>query len=179
MFGIILNEFSNLFLLIILFFVTILIISGIFALLTSEKRGFSEKDMKLHGMFVGMNKRSIAMLSAITLRAFLIIFSVCIYNKNIIIYLFMIVVISLLYIILRFDIKGFVFEVINTMAQLAAIYFVSVLKEYIFEINNEYIIIVIKNFLIIFIVMYTIYSYLRNFEDLISRNSSKKLNLNI
>ena len=91
----------------------------------------------------------------------------------------MIVVISLLYIILRFDIKGFVFEVINTMAQLAAIYFVSVLKEYIFEINNEYIIIVIKNFLIIFIVMYTIYSYLRNFEDLISRNSSKKLNLNI
>lgn len=179
MFKIIVDEFSNLFLLIVLFFISIIFVSIIFNFITSNKKGLSERKVRLHGMFVGMNSRTIAMLSAITLRTFLIIFSVCIFNKNIVIYLFMILLTSVIYIILRLNLKVLCFESINIIMQLIAIYLVNILKEYIININNEYTVNIIKNFLIIFIIMYSIYSYLRNFEDLISRNTNKKYKLEI
>lgn len=173
------SEFSNIYILIISFFVSVSIIILFFYFIISNKDGVTEKNIKWHGMFVGMNNRSIAIFSAITLRTFLIIISALLSKKGIEIYMCMVIIISIIYIILSLDIKIFIFESINTGLIVFAIYLVTVLKSYMIEVRFDNKINIIKNFLIFFVSIYTIYTYLRNFDELISRKFSKKLDLDI
>ena len=170
------DEFSNIYILIISFLSMFAIISLVFDFVISDENGVTEKNMKWHGMFVGMNDRSIAIFSAITLRTFLIIFSVLISKKE---YIIMVIITSILYIVLSFNFKIIIFESINTSLIVFGIYLVIILKNYLIEVRYDDMVNVIKNFLIFFIVIYTIYSYLRNFDELISRKFSNKLNLDL
>ena len=173
------SEFSNIYILIISFLSMVSIVTLVFDYIISDKEGVTEKNIKWHGMFVGMNNRSIAIFSAITIRTFLIIFSVLLSKKNTEIYIYMFLTVSIIYIILSFSIKIFIFESVNTGLIVAAAYLVVVLKDYLAEIRYDNMINVLKNFLVFFIVIYSIYTYLRNFEELISRKFATKLNLDI
>ena len=81
------SEFSNIYILIISFLSMVSIVTLVFDYIISDKEGVTEKNIKWHGMFVGMNNRSIAIFSAITIRTFLIIFSVLLSKKNTEIYI--------------------------------------------------------------------------------------------
>lgn len=165
-----LSKISN----ILLLFLVIIILSFLVLYFITKKSKISQNDIKIYGMFVDLRSRDIIMLSAITIRTFLMIVCSCKYIKEIIIYLLMIMIASLVYIIFKFSLKSAVFETINMIAQIFSIYLINILSGYLIEVENDIYVNAIKIFLMIFIIMYAIYSFLRNFEEIITRNKKDR-----
>ena len=63
------------------------------------------------------------------------------------------------------------FEAINISAQIIFLYFINVLKSYQIEVRDEMFVSQVIIVLTVFIILYAIYFFLKNFEDLIKKAS--------
>ena len=71
--------------------------------------------------------------------------------------------------------KKIIFETINITAQLILIYLINVLTTYRIEISNDMYVGQVVIFLSLLMILYTIYFFLKNFEELIRRKQKGKL----
>ena len=112
------------------------------------------------------------MITAIIIRTFLVMFTAIFYTKNILLYLIMIILSSLVYAIFHY--RKAIFEIISTSAQIIALYLIHILSNYMIEVSNDPYVLAIKICLIIFIIMYASYFFLKNFEDVITKEKRRK-----
>ena len=66
------------------------------------------------------------------------------------------------------------FELVNITAQIVLIYFTNVLKTYRIQVGNGQYIEQIIIILIGIVIIYSVYFFLKNFEDLISKKGEKR-----
>lgn len=145
---------------------------GVIIYVITRKFDIHKKSIRYCGLLTGLNNRQIIILSAIIIRTFMIIYTVCIYEKNIITYLVMILVIDMIYIV--FVPKKILFETINIIAQIIIIYFINVLKTYKIEISDEMYIGQVIITLSVFVIIYSMYFLLKDFEELIAEKKKGK-----
>lgn len=135
-------------------------------------KNFKVRDgkIKIYGLLLGLEEKDILAISSAIVRAFLIIFSLIVYQNNINMYLVMIGIISALLIV--FSLKNVVYEIINTVALIAIIYFSNQLSNYLINIENSNAVMLIKIVLICFGILYTTYIFLKEIEDITSNHEN-------
>ena len=169
MFELILYNLSTSWGLMASFFVFIFIIGCIIYVYT-KKFKIEGKRVKVYGLLLNMKNNNILAISIIIVRTFVIIYSLVTYNQNIIYYLLMIGIISGLLIIVYF--KNIIYEFLNSIALMTVVYFNYELTNYLINIENTTSIIILKEILISFGVLYTIYLFLKEFEDITSKHEN-------
>ncbi len=151
--------------------VAVLII-GFFLYHLSKKFDIHKKSTRYLGLLTGINKRQIIELSAILIRTILVIYAVLDYQRNITAVLVMIITAATIYIILAPT--KLIFEVLNIIAQSIIIYFIEVIHNYRTVISNENYILQVEIALTIFLILYAIYFFLKNIEDIIKPRKERK-----
>lgn len=158
-------------------FLGFMLIVAIVVYVMLQKFDIHKKRIAYIGLLTGLSNYQILTLCAITARLFCIIYSAVTYTDVILLSLAIILVVDIVYIIL--NPKKILFEIINIFAQVVLLYFINVLKSYQLEVSNEMYISQVIIVLTVFIILYAIYFFLKNFEELIRKtnvvnNSSRK-----
>lgn len=152
-------------------FLGIILLLSFIMYLVTKKFNIHKKSVILSGMFMGLSNRQIIMIISILIRTFLVIFTACVYSKNILLYLLMIAISSMVFAILNY--KKSILEIVSTIAQIIALYLINILTSYMIEESNDPYVLVIKICLIIFLIVYAIYFFLKNFEDIITNHKRR------
>ena len=169
MLELVLFNLSSSWLLITTFFVLLFVIGcGIF--FVTRRFDLRDGKIKTYGLLLNMTNKDIFILSIIIVRAFIIIYSVVMYQENIYMYLAMIAVISVVLIITTF--KNVIYEMINTIALMALIFFTHTLNNYVIQVESSGSVLIIKTILISFAILYTTYISLKGFEDITTNNKN-------
>ena len=152
-------------------FLGIILLLSFIMYLVTKKFNIHKKSVILSGMFMGLSNKQIIMIISILIRTFLVIFTACVYSKNILLYLLMIAISSMVFAILNY--KKSILEIVSTIAQIIALYLINILTSYMIEESNDPYVLVIKICLIIFLIVYAIYFFLKNFEDIITNHKRR------
>lgn len=152
-------------------FLGIILLLSFIMYLVTKKFNIHKKSVILSGMFMGLSNKQIIMIISIFIRTFLVIFTACVYTKNILLYLLMIAISSIIFAILNY--KKAILEIVSTIAQIIALYLINILQSYMIEESNDPYVLVIKICLIIFLIVYAIYFFLKNFEDIITNHKRR------
>lgn len=152
-------------------FLGIILLLSFIMYLVTKKFNIHKKSVILSGMFMGLSNKQIIMIISIFIRTFLVIFTACVYTKNILLYLLMIAISSIIFAILNY--KKAILEIVSTIAQIIALYLINILTSYMIEESNDPYVLVIKICLIIFLIVYAIYFFLKNFEDIITNHKRR------
>ena len=128
--------------------------------------------MRYLGLITGLSNKEILILSSLIIRTFLIIYTSLIYESSIIPYLILILFADVVYMICKPS--KILFELVNITAQIVLIYFTNVLKTYRMQEGNGQYIEQIIIILIGIVIIYSMYFFLKNFEDLISKKGEKR-----
>lgn len=152
-------------------FLGIILLLSFIMYLVTKKFNIHKKSVILSGMFMGLSNKQIIMIISILIRTFLVIFTACVYSKNILLYLLMIAISSIIFAILNY--KKAILEIVSTVAQIIALYLINILTSYMIEESNDPYVLVIKICLIIFLIVYATYFFLKNFEDIITNHKRR------
>ena len=152
-------------------FLGIILLLSFIMYLVTKKFNIHKKSVILSVMFMGLCKKQSIMIISVFIRTFLVIFTACVYTKNILLYLLMIAISSIIFAILNY--KKAILEIVSTIAQIIALYLINILTSYMIEESNDPYVLVIKICLIIFLIVYAIYFFLRNFEDIITNHKRR------
>lgn len=158
-------------------FLGFILLLGIILYMITEKFDIHKKSIRYCGLLTGLNKKQILTLCIIIIRTFCIIYAVTVYTKNMGLNLVTILLVDGIFILLMP--KKVLFEGINIVAQLIFIYLINVLKTYTLEISNDMYVGQISIILSAFMIIYTIYFFLKNFEETIRRKEKKVIRRNI
>lgn len=151
-------------------FIAIIFGIGIYIFSVTNNYDINKKSIRYCGLLTGFSKKEILILSSIIIRTFIIIYTALIYKKDITSLLILILFSDFIYIILKPK-KAF-FEIVNILAQVILIYFINVLKTYRIEISDGMFVGQVIIILIGIIIIYSIYFFLRNFEELIKKEQN-------
>ena len=129
-------------------------------------KSFEMKDgkIKIYGLLLSMTRRDILIISTLIVRAFLIIYALIVSNGNVWLYIFMIGFVSAVFIVIYF--KNMIYELINSIALMVIVYFSYELKFYLLNIEDSIATQIIRLILVSFGSIYTVYLFLREFEDI-------------
>ena len=163
------NHFTQL-----IVFLGFVLLLGIIIYIMTGKFDIHKKTSMYCGLLTGLNKKQILALCVILIRTFCIIYAVTIYSKNIGLSLVTIFLIDCIFILL--SPKKILFEGINIIAQLIFIYLINVLKTYTLEISNDMHVEQISIVLSAFMIIYTVYFFLKNFEEIIRKKEKVRKN---
>ena len=142
-------------------FIAIIFGMGIYIFSVTSNYDINKKSIRYCGLLTGFSKKEILILSSI------IMYTALIYKKDVTSLLILILFSDFIYIILKPQ-KAF-FEIINILSQVVLIYFINVLKTYRIEISDGMFVGQVIIILIGIIIIYSIYFFLRNFEELIKK----------
>lgn len=152
-------------------FLGIILLLSFIMYLVTKKFNIHKKSVILSGMFMGLSNKQIIMIISILIRTFLVIFTACVCSKNILLYLLMIAISSIIFAILNY--KKAILEIVSTVAQIIALYLINILTSYMIEESNDPYVLVIKICLIVFLIVYATYFFLKNFEDIITNHKRR------
>lgn len=152
-------------------FLGIILLLSFIMYLVTKKFNIHKKSVILSGMFMRLSNKQIIMIISILIRTFLVIFTACVYSKNILLYLLMIAISSIIFAILNY--KKAILEIVSTVAQIIALYLINILTSYMIEESNDPYVLVIKICLIVFLIVYATYFFLKNFEDIITNHKRR------
>ena len=152
-------------------FLGIILLLSFIMYLVTRKFNIHKKSVMVSGMFMGLSNKQIIMIISILIRTFLVIFTACVYSKNILLYLLMIAISSIIFAILNY--KKAILEIVSTVAQIIALYLINILTSYMIEESNDPYVLVIKICLIVFLIVYATYFFLKNFEDIITNHKRR------
>lgn len=150
-------------------FLGIILLLSFIMYLVTKKFDIHKKSVMVSGMFMGLSNKQIIMIISIFIRTFLVIFTACVYSKSILLYLLMIAISSIIFAVL----KESILEIVSTSAQIVALYLINILTSYMVEESNDTYVLVIKICLIIFLIVYAVYFFLKNFEDIITNHKRR------
>ena len=146
-------------------FLGIILLLSFIMYLVTKKFDIHKKSVMVSGMFMGLSNKQIIMIISIFIRTFLVIFTACVYSKSILLYLLMIFAVL--------NLKKAILEIVSTSAQIVALYLINILTSYMVEESNDTYVLVIKICLIIFLIVYAVYFFLKNFEDIITNHKRR------
>lgn len=152
-------------------FLGIILLLSFIMYLVTKKFDIHKKSVMVSGMFMGLSNKQIIMIISIFIRTFLVIFTACVYSKSILLYLLMIAISSIIFAVLNF--KKAILEIVSTSAQIIALYLINILTSYMIEESNDTYVLVIKICLIVFLIVYAVYFFLKNFEDIITNHKRR------
>ncbi len=165
-----LNEYSDM---MIIFLISILSIFLVIILFTSKLK-LNKFDSFMYGIFLRLKNVDIILISLIFIRLFLIYYTAFTYSKQVIANVIMVGIVSLIYIVMLFDFKKGIFEVINSCILIFSLVLVNSLYGYILDVNGDIFIVIIRALLSVFISIYATYFSLRNIEDVSVRKKLKR-----
>ena len=149
-------------------FLGIILLLSFIMYLVTKKFDIHKKSVMVSGMFMGLSNKQIIMIISIFIRTFLVIFTACVYSKSILLYLLMIAISSIIFAVLNLK-KA----IVSTSAQIVALYLINILTSYMVEESNDTYVLVIKICLIVFLIVYAVYFFLKNFEDIITNHKRR------
>lgn len=152
-------------------FLGIILLLSFIMYLVTKKFDIHKKSVMVSGMFMGLSNKQIIMIISIFIRTFLVIFTACVYSKSILLYLLMIAISSIIFAVL--NLKKAILEIVSTSAQIVALYLINILTSYMIEESNDTYVLVIKICLMIFLIVYAVYFFLKNFEDIITNHKRR------
>lgn len=126
--------------------------------------------IKIYGLLFIVNKKDILAISIMFIRTFIIIYALIMCNLSLSFYITMIVIISILFLIFYF--KNVIYETINTVALSIIIYFNYQLNDYLVSVDNSTLVQIVRIILIAFSILYTIYLFLKEFEDITTKHKN-------
>ena len=151
-------------------FLILLFFIGIAIYMVTKDFKLKDGKIKVYGLLLGFRNIDVIYISMIIVRTFIIIYSLVVFNKNVTMYLIMIAMISIIFIFSY--LKNIFYEIINTGALMAIVYFANQLNEYLIHIEESNSIKIIKLILICFGVLYTMYIFFREFEDIVTEHEN-------
>lgn len=151
-------------------FLIFIFIIGCILYLYTRKFKVNGKRVKVYGLLFSTKNKSIIILSTMIIRTFLIIYSIIFFHQNVYYYLVMIGIISTLMIVVYF--KNVIYEILNTVGLMTIVYFNYQLSSYLVNVEKTTEIISLKVILMSFGILYTIYLFLREFEEITSKHEN-------
>lgn len=153
-------------------YIIVVFIIGICLYLYIRNAKIDKLNLKLHGLLMGFKSYDIFIFSLIVIRTYLIIASVVTYAADVYLYLTMIFIVSFIYIIC--NIRKALFESISIILQMIVIYLINIIKTYTIEISNDLYVQIVETVLVVFMLIYSLFFFLKNFEDLVEKNKKKR-----
>lgn len=158
--------------LLISFLVLMFFLGVVFFFAISNFRQDKKNKIIFYGLFLKMNNVDILKMSTILIKAFLVIYaSIVTKESQVYISISMMVIVTLIYIVC--SPKKIIYESIITAVQTMIVYFIYLVNNYSVEVENTFVILIIKIFLIVFVLMFTTYLFFREI-DIISKNRADK-----
>jgi len=158
--------------LILLFF--LLAISIVINIIT-RKLKINKTNISIYGLLLGLSNKDILMISLITIKTVLVICNAWrFYTEEIMVSAVMIFIASIIYMFLCGGIKNILFELISTMAQIIAVLLVNELNGYLIEVNNSIYILMIRLLISMFISIYVMFFFIKNFQSVIINNNKRR-----
>lgn len=159
-------------------FLVLTFLLGTFSYLSIRKLDQSKKiKIFLYGLLLKMNNIDILKLSIIVIKTFLIIYATIVTDEfTIWLSIAMLCLLTIIYILCEY--KRTIYEIVYTLIQVSIIYLIYLINNYMTEIQQENITMVMKTFLIIFELMLSVYLLFRNInmiaEDRVAKNFKKE-----
>ena len=158
--------------LLISFLILMFLVGAICFLAISNFRQDKKNKIIFYGLFLKMNNIDIIKMCTILIKAFLVVYgSIVTKESQVFISIIMMIMVTLIYIIC--SPKKIIYESILTAVQVVIVYFIYLVNNYSVEVENSFVIFVIKIFLIIFVLMFTTYLFFREI-DIISKERADK-----
>ena len=145
-------------------FLIILFLTGCILYIITKDFNFKGRKIKAYGLLLSISDKNIWVASMMIVRTFLIIFPALVYQENQNMYLIMIGISSFFFLI--FYLRNIIYEIINTVALIAIVHFIYQLDNYLIEVEDSFAIQIIRLILMSFAVIYAIYIFLKEFEDI-------------
>ena len=129
---------------------------------------WKSRSMRIFGIFMGLNVREMLWLSAGAVRIIFVLCA-CVFTMRLgVAQMAFFVALLMLSVITYFVLPRVLIEVVNSVAVYAALVALNILIGYFRDINNNPMILVIYVLLSAFIVLYSVYFYMRGIADLIT-----------
>jgi hypothetical protein len=139
-----------------------------------KKINIKSKRIALFGLFLNLNKRSVLMLSISFTRYLYIIYSVLLCDRISEVNLTVLLILTVLYNGINFDIKGLLFDLINNLIIYFALVSCNILITYIFDVNLDYYLLTLLILLGVFIINYASYFFIKGMNDVLKRTKIVK-----
>lgn len=163
-------ELSN----IIVIFLIVTMLSGLVLYFKTRNFSGTKSEIKLYGIFSGMENIDVIILAFSMIQFIVICYAAIIKQVDIKLYGIIIAFISAIIILYR--LRNILLELFSLVAQVLAIYFNQILYQYRIEVEDNFSIKLIQVVLIIFIILYAIYSFLVHIESIVKKNKSVRRN---
>lgn len=163
-------ELSNI---VVLFFLVVIILAIIFYIITRKFKA-TDKEIRLYGIFLGMRNIDIIILSFMLIQTIAIFY--CSIVKKVDIQLLAIMLAITYFLIIIYNIKGIITEILSLSAEVIAIYFNKMLYQYRIGVEDSLLIKSIQIILTIFIILYSIYMFLAHLEVIVKKNENVRRN---
>ena len=158
---------------IIVIFVIYTTMLGIILYNKTRKVNGRDNQFKLFGVFMGMKNIDIVMLSLINIEFITVCNAAVIKNIDIKLYLTILIIISILFIIYKF--KTIINQSVNVIVQIVALYLNKIIYQYRIEVEKTPIVNLIQTVLTVLIIMYALYTFLMQFEEIIKSKRKFKI----
>lgn len=171
--GILFRELLQLSNIITIFCVTTLIIGIIFYIKTDSFKG-TPTEIKLYGMLSSMRNIDAIILAFSMIQITVICYAAIAKEIDLKTYGIIIAITSA--ILILYNIKSLLIELLSLGAQIVAIYFNQMLFKYRIQVTDDIAVRIIQAVLIIFIILYAIYSFLLHIESITKKNINVRRN---
>lgn len=160
----------------VMFCLAVSAVVGFFFFYITKEEKFSNKQVKLYGLLINLNKIDVLMLSVAYMKMVAIIYYA--FNLKADILEFLVIYLILGAMFLAYNYKHIISEVVNTISSGLVLYLINILNNYQIEVETNIYVSSIKITLITFICLYAIYMFLNNLEDIVNKNKSIRRNAN-
>lgn len=126
----------------------------------------SKHNVKIWGLFMGLNDRSILQLSIYSIRYIFIIYMMFNTYELVIIHLYVLLFLSIIYGIISKSIKTLIIELISCIALFFSLYSSKQLSGYLYEVRFVWYIFIANILLKGFIFIYSTYFYIKNLNEI-------------
>lgn len=131
-----------------------------------KKFNSSKSDITLYGLFINLNTKDLLKITVNIIKYTTIIYCTWGYHIEIMTYLIMIAITTIIYIVLQSRLKDLNIELVNMIMILIALYASHILGSYIADVETELSTQVIQILISTFITVYSIYFFFRTYDEI-------------
>ena len=163
------------------FFVIIIMIGLLITkiiLTKKDTKKSSNLKSKFFGVFMELDNKSIMSISIVIVKYIFIIYLIISKDNILELHLYIILLLSILYIISNFNIRRTTTELVSSFALYMALYSSKILSSYLHEIKFVWYVFVGNILLVIFIFMFATYFFIKDINDVVLKNKYIRKNKN-
>lgn len=158
-------------------FLILTFVLGIFAYMAMRNfRQDKKSKVFFYGLFLGLKNMDILKLSTVVIKSFLVVYATIVLEDTLMwMCLIMITILTVIYIICEH--RRVIYELVCSSLQIVMIYFIYTLNNYMIEIENTSLILMIRTCLIVMVIILTAYLFFRDIaliaEDRMNKSIKK------